>query len=302
MFCEKLRAFSTNCHARQYISRPDRIIFYPMWCRLSPPVSVLAAVLGLAGPATMHGHGDVHGAIVILTRAIADQPSKAALHFERASLYAQFDHFPEALADLAIVETLQPVHDPALALRGNILRRSGKPAEARAVQETFLKKMPQDARVRFDYCQTLADLQETAAALRELDHLMAASPAPSPDTVALRLRLTESTDAAAALTWLETFLAKHPLPVFQEEALRLEIKLGRTAAAVQRLDAMIATAPRPESLHLRKASLLAATGDQAGAQSAARAALTAIARLPVHLRSTRACTDLAQQAKSILSP
>ncbi len=60
--------------------------------------------------------------------------------------------------------------------------------------------MPQDARVRFDYCQTLADLQETAAALRELDQLMAASPAPPPDTVALRLRLTESTDAAAALT------------------------------------------------------------------------------------------------------
>jgi predicted Zn-dependent protease len=120
--------------------------------------------------------------------------------------------------------------------------------------------------------------------------------------VALRLRLTESTDTAAALTWLETFLAKHPLPVFQEEALRLEIKLGRTPAAVQRLDAMIATAPRPESLLLRKARLLATTGDQAGAQSAARAALSAVARLPVHLRSTRACTELEQEARTLLYP
>ncbi len=273
-----------------------------MWRRASPLIFLPAAVLGLAGPAAVHGHGDVHEAIVILTRAIAEQPGKAALHLERASLYAQFDHFPEAIADLALVDTLLPGHDPALALRGNVLRRSGKPAEARTVQEAILKKVPQDMRVRFDYCQTLADLQETAAALRELDHLMADSPPPPPVTVALRLRLTESTDAAAALTWLETFLAKYPLPVFKEEALRLEIKLGRTPAAIQRLDAMIATAPRPESLLLRKARLLAATGDQAGAQSAARAALTAIARLPVHLRSTRACTDLEQEARTLLPP
>lgn len=260
------------------------------------------AVFGLVGPTTVLGHGDVHEAIVILSRRMADQPGKASLHFERASLYAQYEHFPEALADLATVWDLEPGHDMALALRGSILRRSGRPAEARAPQEAFLKMHPEHARVRFDYCQTLADLKETAAAMGELDRLIAGAAHPAPDAVALRLRLTEATDAAAALTWLEGFLSNHPLPVFGEEALRLEIKLGRTAAAVQRIDAMIATAPRPESLHLRKAGLLAAAGDPAGARAAARAAMAALARLPAHLRGTRACAGMEERAQRILSP
>ena len=264
-------------------------------------IALTAAALWAAVPAA-HGHGDVHETIAVLSKEIEAKPGKASLHFERASLYAQFDHWTEALDDLAKVNALEPQNDLPAALRGNILRRSGKPVEARVQQEAFLKKHPQHAQVRYDYCQTLADLKETAAALRELDTLIAAAEHPAPDAVAMRLRLTEAGDTAAALTWLDGFLTKHPLPVFQEEALRLEIKLGRTAAAVQRMDTMIAKAPRPEFLLLRKAELLVATGDPAGAQAAARAAQGAIARLPAHIRSTRACADLEAKAVKILSP
>jgi predicted Zn-dependent protease len=268
-----------------------------------PPLHIvlLSAALRAAVPAA-YGHGDVHETIAVLTKEIEAKPGKASLHFERASLYAQFDHFAEALDDLAKVNALEPQNDLPMALRGSILRRSGKPAEARVQQEAFLKKYPQHAQVRFDYCQTLADLKETAAALRELDALIAAVEHPSPDAVAMRLRLTEATDAAAALTWLGGFLTKHPLPVFQEEALKLEMKLGRTAAAVQRMEAMITKAPRPESLLLRKAELLAATGDKAGARAAARAAQEAIARLPAHIRSTKACAGMEAKAAQFLSP
>ena len=267
----------------------------------SPLLVLLAAVLGVAVPA-VSGHGDVHESIAALSKEIEAKPGKASLFFERASLYAQFDHWAEALDDLAKSETLDPQNDLPLALRGSILRRSGKPAEARGQQEAFLKKHPQNAQVRFDYAQTLADLKEPAAALRELDTLIAAAENPAPDAVALRLRLAEATDAAAALTWLDAFLTKHPLPVFQEEALRVELKLGRNAAAVQRMDAMIAKAPRPESLQLRKAALLAESGDKAGAQSAARAAQESIARLPARIRSTPACEALATKAAQFLAP
>ncbi len=263
---------------------------------------VLAATaLWLPAPA-LFAHGDVHESIAAVSKEIEAKPDKAGLYFERASLYAQFDHFAEALDDLAKVNAIEPENDLPKALCGNILRRSGKPAEARVEQEAFLKKHPQHAQVRFDYAQTLADLKEPAAALRELDVLIAAAEHPAPDAVAMRLRLTEATGAAAALTWLNDFLTKHPLPVFQEEALRLEIKLGRNAAALQRMDAMIAKAPRPESLCLRKAELLAATGDKQGAQAAARAAQAAIARLPAHIRSTKASTDLETKATKFLSP
>ena len=153
-----------------------------------PPV-LAAAFVWTAAPLA-RGHGDVHESIAALSKEIDAKPDKASLHFERASLYAQFDHFTEALNDLAKVNALEPENDLPTALRGNILRRSGKPAEARGQQEAFLKSHPQHAQVRFDYAQTLADLKEPAAALRELDTLIAAAAHPSPDAVARSWRST----------------------------------------------------------------------------------------------------------------
>jgi predicted Zn-dependent protease len=246
----------------------------------------------------------VHEAILVISKEIDAKPDNAALLCERALLYSQAEHYAEALADLAKATAADPANDTPLAMRGRIFRSTGRLAEARAVQETFLKKHPGHSLVKFDYCQTLADLKETGAAMRELDSLISTSAQPPPDAVALRLRLTEAQGAdgpAAALEWVNAFLARHPLPVFEEHALRLEIQLGRTTAAVQRMDAMIARAPRPESLCLRKAELLAHAGDKAGADSAARAAASALARLPAHIRGTSACTAMEQRVQKILS-
>jgi predicted Zn-dependent protease len=268
----------------------------------SPYLSALAAAFLLAAPARTDAHGDVHEAIITLTKELESKPDSIKLLFERASLYSQYEHWPEALADLDRLKTLEPAGELEPALRASVLRRSGTPAEARALQEAFLKTHPRHSQVRWDYCQTLADLKETKAALQELDSFMAAAEHPAPDAIALRLRLAEAADPVGALTWLDGFLATHPLPVFQEEAVRLEIKLGRQAAAVKRMDQMIAAAPRPEFLLLRKADLLKSSGDEAGAATAARSAQQAIARLPAHIRSTRACAELERKAANILTP
>lgn len=272
---------------------------------LFPAPCVLTAILWSLAPAVVRGHGDVHESIVMISQEIEAKPGDATLRFERASLYAQHEEFAKALEDLAQVNMIEPANDLPLALRGSILRRMGKQSEARSQQEAFLKKHPEHAQVRFDYCRTLAELGETGTAMRELDRLIAAAEHPSPDAVAMRLSLTESRgDAgpAAALEFLDSFLTKHPLPVFQEEALRLEIKLGRTGDAVKRMDAMIAKAPRPEFLCLRKAELLESTGDKTGALAAARAAAEAIGRLPLHVRATRAAASLEARAAHFLPP
>ena len=266
----------------------------------SPYVPVLAALCLHIACVSAHAHGDVHQAIATLTRELDAQPDSPALLFERASLYAQYEHWTEALNDLDRLRAKKPDYVMEPALRASILRRSGKPAEARTMQESFLKDHPGHAQVTWDYCQTLAALNETAAALRELDGLIQRDEHPSPDVIALRLKLAESADAAAALVWLDAFLATHPLPVFQEEALRLELKLGRQAAALQRMDKMIAAAPRPEFLLLRKAEMLAASGDVPGAAAAARSAQTAVSKLPAHLRGTKATKELEGKAAKFL--
>jgi predicted Zn-dependent protease len=263
-----------------------------------------AAFAGLT-PAAVHGHGDVHEAILMISKEIDAKPGNASLLCERALLYFQAEHYAEALADAGKATEADPANDTALAMRARIYRKTGKLAEARAAQEAFLKKHPAHALVRFDYCQTLIELKDTAAALRELDGLISMMAKPFPDAVALRLRLTEAQGVegpAMALEWVKTFLTKHRLPVFEEHALRLEIQLGRTTDAVKRLDAMIARAPRPESLCLRKADLLAAAGDRAGAESAAQAAREAIGRLPPQIRGTAACAALEQRTEKFLTP
>jgi tetratricopeptide (TPR) repeat protein len=278
-----------------------------MWrkCNLIGRRCVLAAAFAGLALVTAHGHGDVHEAIVMISKEIEAKPADAGLLCERALLYSQAEHYAEALADLAKADQLDPANDTPMAMRGRIFRSTGRLAEARAAQETFLKKHPAHVQVKFDYCRTLVDLKDTVAALRELDSLISTAKAPPPDAVALRLQLTEAKGPEGrveALDWIKAFLSKHPLPVFEEHALGLEIELGRTADAVQRLDRLIATAPRPESWCLRKAELLSVSGDRAGAQSAARAAEEAIAKLPSHIRGSNACMALEQRVQKFLSP
>ena len=161
---------------------------------------------------------------------------------ERASLLADHGDYAGAIADLDRLKMLDPANDQQMALRGSILRRSGQPGAARQEQEAFLQKHPGQAQVQFDYCRTLIDLQDSAAAIAALDKVITNAKAPSPDAVALRIKVTEAAGESGpseALKWVKGFLQKHPLPVFEEEALRLELKTGRTADALHRMDAVL---------------------------------------------------------------
>jgi predicted Zn-dependent protease len=255
---------------------------------------LLPLLLLLGGPQA-HGHGDVHEAIADLSLKLQANPQDVRLLVERAALYTADNHLEEALADVMAAASHEPANAAAMALRGAILFRMNRYSDAKIQQEACLKLHPANARVRFDYCQTLAALEQHDDALRELDALIAATPSPSPDVLMMRIRVAEGRDAqgpAQALAWLQTMLAKHPLPVLQDEALRLEIKLGHTADAMRRMDALISQSPRPEFLLVRKAELLKAAKDNLGAKSATAAAEEAIAKLPANLRRNSALEDL----------
>jgi predicted Zn-dependent protease len=265
---------------------------------------ILAAGVIISARA-VNAHGDGHAVIAAVTERLQAQPGNTVLLLERSALLAQHGDFAPALLDLQEVRRLEPGNDRELVLRGSVLRRAGQLQEAREALEAFQQKYPRNHQSGYELAQVLAALGDTPAALPLLDGLIAAAEHPAPDAVALRLRQTVNDGAegpARALTWLDGFLERHPLPVFHEEALKLEIQLGRTAGALRRLDSMIAKAPRPESLYLRKAALLASAGDSAGAQAAARSALEALAKLPPHLASHPSCTAMKQQAMSILQP
>ncbi len=269
------------------------------------PHALLAAVLLFVVSPPARGHGDLHESIGRISKEIETHPGEPALLLARASLYSQHGDHEKALADLAILQALEPANELAGAVRGQVFHRMGRLQDARAEQEAFLAKHPQHRQVQWDYCRTLADAKDTPAALRALDDLLASAEHPSPDAAALRLSVTEASGLdgpAQALAWLDGFLTKHPLPVFQEHALRLEIALGHRRNALERLDTMIAAAPRKETLLLRKATLCRQAGDEAAALAAAKQAAEALSRLSAHARATPASSALAEQVRLFLSP
>lgn len=277
---------------RQFRHIPQRVVF-GFWL----------GFLLVVGRLDSFGHGDAHEALKRINEAITISPQEASLVFDRAALYEQHGDFELALADLDRVVKLSPSDERCMALRARILRHAGHPAEAKVLQKAFLEKFPKQAQVRFEYSRTLADLGEQQEAIRELDVLIADAEHPSPDVVAMRLELTESSKESGpslALAWLNSFLEKHPLPVFQEAALRLEIKLGKSAEALRRLDFLVASAPRPETFLLRKAELLQSSGQIALASAAAKRAEQAISRLPDAARNSRAIQSLLQKVRIFL--
>ena len=70
----------------------------------------------------------MHEIIALISREIETKPKDAALRFERASLYAQNEHYSEALDDLTLMNALDPQNDLPMALRGSIFRRTGRHA------------------------------------------------------------------------------------------------------------------------------------------------------------------------------
>lgn len=251
------------------------------------------------------GHGDEHEVIVVLSRQIQAEPEMAQWRVERAGLYARHGDFQLALADLQQAEALDAGLEVVKALRGRVFYQMGRPVEARALQETYLHSHPDHVQVRLELCDTLLALGEAGIAMSELDALITASEQPSPDVVARRLELCEQQGphgVEAALTWLTEFLQHHPLTVFEETALRYELKLGRTTAALQRLDKLIAGAARPEAWLLQKAEVLAAQGQTEATHATARSAMAAWERLPEGQRTSRAGVALRSRLESLLTP
>jgi hypothetical protein len=93
-----------------------------------------------------------------------------------------------------------------------------------------------------------------------------------------------------------------PVVALSERALALEVQLGRTDAAVARLDALAVSAERKETWLKRRGDLLAAAGRTAAAHASYRAALDAIRTLPAWLRDMPETVALAATLSRLTSP
>lgn len=266
---------------------------------------VLAALISLAPPAW--GHGDVHERIEAVTAEIAKSPGQGGLYLRRAALHAEHEDMAASAADYDRAESLQA--DPVAVWlgRAKLQLATGHPADACATLDPLLAREPQHVDALVTRARAKAALRDTDGATADFTAGIAASARPEPEHFLERAAvLTEATPPRweEAIRGLDDGMRRLGAGVvtLQLAAVDIESRAGRLDEALARVDRATAAAPRKESWLVRRGDLLARARRPAEARAAYEQALAAIANLPPRIRSTRAITDLEDQARKALDP
>ncbi|HEX9793638.1 MAG TPA: hypothetical protein VGC54_06605 [Planctomycetota bacterium] len=257
------------------------------------------------GPAP---HDGLHDLIVRADARIDADPENAAALLERAALQRIHKAWTAALADLDRAAAVQPELPGLAAERGRLLLDVGHLQGALAHLTAELLATPADPvllQLRGECNQRLG---RSEAALADFDAAIAAAPACDPDLYLRRARLAASTGEAGlvrALAGLDAGLERcGAVPALLFEAIELEAALGRRDAALARVDALLATAPKSAEPHARRAALCEQFGrldDAAGAWRACLAALDALPERRANAPAARRLRDLAGERIATLT-
>lgn len=253
-------------------------------------VSTMFALL-LAAP--VQGHDGLREQITSLTAQLTREPSRAELYLRRGELHRAAGDLADARADLERAAALD-AEQPGLPLAWARLQLDERrPADAVTSATHALHAQPGNIAALRLRAAAYVQLRQRDPAVADLTRVIEL--APVPDTVLERTRLLEAEPAALeqALASVEDGLRRiGPVVTLQLEAIDLERRLHRIDAALRRIDAITAQAPRKETWLARRGELLEDAHRTADAVAAYRAALDAADALPAHARTTRATSTL----------
>lgn len=284
----KLTSIAKFRHRRNALPRCLRLVF-------------LLLLLAALAPSA-RAHGELDRQIAELTDRIRRAPKDATLLLQRAELYRQHAEPEAALADLAQVRKLNPKLVEAEFTEGRVMLDTGRLAEARSALDRFLAAQPDHPIALWYRAQTLVKLDQRRLADVDLKRCLEVAPEPTPELfIARAVNLEKLGDLEPALAVIEAGLQRlGAISSLNLAAVELEMKLQRLAAALARLDQLIAASVRKEALLVRKGDLLAQTGQTAAARECYLAARTALASLPPTTRKTRNNCALAEEIEKAL--
>jgi predicted Zn-dependent protease len=261
----------------------------------------LLAVLLLA-PIVVWGHGDLHESIAVLDREILARPGEAVLYLQRGELHRKHEDWLKAAADYDRAAALDPALAAVDLARGALGVEARRPEAAREALDRFIGKRPDDPAGYAARARLSCHEKQPAAAGEDFARAIALSPEPAPELfLDHAAALRDAGRAADAVAILDAGIAKRgPLVTLAIMALDLETTLGRTDAALRRVDALIAAAPRKEGWLHRRGDILEKAGRAAEARAAYELALAAIAVVPEYRRATEATRTLQTQIEAAL--
>jgi len=273
--------------------------------RLDGRVAALALVITAIAPGGARAHGDLHGQIADLDARLAAAPDQAALYVRRGDLHRAHRDWRAALADYDRAGDLDPrLAGPDLG-RAAVWLETDAPAAALAAADRVLARAPEHSEGRRLRARSLLALLRPAEAAEEWGRLIAETAKPRPEHYAERARaLAAAGDAhlAEAVATLDEGIRRlGPLVTLDLLAIELELRLGRSDAALSRVERQSEATPRKEGWLLRRGEILEQAGRPAEARQAFAGSLAALAALPPGRRQTRAIEELRQRSEAALA-
>lgn len=246
---------------------------------------------------------DLPAQIEQLSIELKDKPNDALLWYKRGELYRSQRQYARALADYAEAERVEPYLEPIYLARGRVFYESARFPDAYRALTQFLQMAPGHAEALLFRARTRIQLGQPHAAELDFAEALANTKAPTPELFLERAsNLSQQGKVGPALAVLDDAIARlGPLASLHEAALTMEMRAKRWPQARQRIDAMLPRSEHRELLLARKAQVLEAAGDKAGASEARRAALLQIAGLPETQRKLESTKKLTLELESSLA-
>lgn len=245
-------------------------------------------------------HGPSHERLAELDRQIAKQPQVAELHSQKAWLLLTDEDWQAALVELEKADRLTGKKQESGWLRGQALAAGGHHAAAKAALDDFLTHFPNHSGARVSRARVKLKLEQSESALADYRSALELLPEAEADLV---LEVVEALltyhheDEALKLLSAKLERLKNP-PGLVLKMIEMETALGRYASALERLESVQKTAPRPEPWMARRASVLAQAGRISESMAAWRELTLHLHHLPEADRSSHAMQMLAEQAKT----
>lgn len=247
------------------------------------PVRWLGLVT-LAASLTMPlAHEEVTAKLQALAARIAEEPENADLYFERAEILRGHRDWGEALADYRRVRELDPERVEIDYSIGLLLQQAGYFQRALGPLAATLERDPGHAGALAARGRAREGLGRHLAAAEDLTAAIDHHPPDRRPAVELYLDRARALEAAGeehrvrALRGIEAGLTRLGSQMaLEEEALRIEEDLGRTDAALSRLERLAGAAEYPQRLEMRQAGLLAGAGRVEEARAKYRAILASM--------------------------
>lgn len=260
------------------------------------------ALLAFSAETVARAHGSHDEMVGEIMEELATRPNDPDLYWRLADANAQHGDWEIALQNLQRVEELAPGRYHTDCIRGRALLTGGQVAKAKDAFDRFLALEPQHTRALVFRARANQILGNTSAALADLDRAVRHAAQPDPQMIAeYATALVQAGRRDDAIQVLSAGVEKAgPVPSLVLAAMKLETAAGRFNEALNRIDAMQSSDPRPEPWMAKRAALLEQAGRKEEAKAAWKTLADHLAALPNLERGTPPMLELAQKAQLAL--